>query len=75
MILLNIGSNLNSMTGDRFFNIKKTLDLIILESIKITKISSIYETPSYPNEKKPKFAGRYDKNDKYDEIYKHYKYN
>ena len=43
------------MTGDRFFNIKKTLDLIILESIKITKISSIYETPSYPNKKNPKF--------------------
>jgi len=55
MILLNIGSNLNSISGDRFFNLKKTLELIKLEKIKIIKTSSIYETPSYPNKKNPKF--------------------
>ena len=55
MILLNIGSNLDSTKGDRFFNLKKTIKLIRLENIKIIKISSIYETPSYPNKKNPKF--------------------
>ena len=55
MIFLNIGSNLSSSNGDRLFNLKKTLELITLEKIKIMKISSIYETPSYPNKKNPKF--------------------
>jgi 2-amino-4-hydroxy-6-hydroxymethyldihydropteridine diphosphokinase len=55
MIFLNIGSNLNSTKGNRFFNLKKSLQLIGLENITIVKISSIYETPSYPNEKNPKF--------------------
>ena len=55
MILLNIGSNLNTIKGDRLFNLKETIRLIRLENVKIIKISSIYETPSYPNEKKPKF--------------------
>ena len=55
MILLNIGSNLDSIKGDRFFNLKKTLDLLRLENIQIIKTSNIYETPSYPNKKDPKF--------------------
>ena len=55
MIFLNIGSNLESTNGDRLFNLKKTLVLIGLENIKIIKKSSIYETPSYPNKKNPKF--------------------
>ena len=55
MIFLNIGSNLDSKKGDRFFNLKKTLELIILEKIEIIKKSSVYETPSYPNKKNPKF--------------------
>jgi len=55
MIFLNIGSNLNSSKGDRLFNLKKTLKLIRLEEIKIIKVSSVYETPSYPNEKNPRF--------------------
>jgi len=55
MILLNIGSNLDSKKGNRFFNLKKTLKLISLENIKIISTSSIYETPSYPNKKNPKF--------------------
>jgi 2-amino-4-hydroxy-6-hydroxymethyldihydropteridine diphosphokinase len=55
MILINIGSNLNSSQGNRFFNLKKTLDLLRLENIQIIKTSNIYETPSYPNKKDPKF--------------------
>ena len=55
MILLNIGSNLDSIKGDRFFNLKKTLELIKSEKIEIIKKSSTYETPSYPNKKNPKF--------------------
>ena len=55
MILLNIGSNLDSTKGDRLFNLKESIKLIRLENIKILKISSIYETPSYPNPKNPKF--------------------
>ena len=55
MILLNIGSNLDSRFGDRLLNIKKTLKLIVFENIKITKISSIYETPSYPKKNNPKY--------------------
>ena len=55
MIFLGIGSNLNSKYGNRFSNIKKTIQLILSEEIKIKKISSFYETPSYPNQKNPKF--------------------
>ena len=55
MIILNIGSNLDSIKGDRLFNLKKSLELLRLENIKIIKLSSIYETPSYPNKKNPKF--------------------
>ena len=55
MILINIGSNMSSIHGDRFYNLNKSISLILFEQIKIIKISSIYETPSYPNKKNPKF--------------------
>jgi len=55
MIFLNIGSNLNSKNGSRIYNLSKSLDLISLEKIKIKKISKVYETPSYPNQRNPKF--------------------
>ena len=55
MIYINIGSNLNSQKGDRFYNLSKAVELININSIKILKISNIYETPSYPNSKNPKF--------------------
>ena len=55
MILINIGSNLRSTKGNRLFNLKRTLELIKLEKIKIVKVSSVYETPSYPNKNDPKF--------------------
>ena len=56
MIYLNIGSNLSSKKGNRFYNINKTIKLIKKLSVKIVKISSIYETPSYPNKSKPRFV-------------------
>jgi len=55
MIHLNIGSNLDSNHGSRFDNISLSINLIANSKIKIKKISSFYETPSYPNQKFPKF--------------------
>ena len=55
MIHLNIGSNLNSIHGSRFNNIKIAIQLLIEANLKIEKISNFYETPSYPNQKLPKF--------------------
>ena len=55
MIHLNIGSNLDSNHGSRFDNITIAINLLIESRIKIHKISNFYETPSYPNQKLPKF--------------------
>ena len=55
MIHLNIGSNLNSVHGSRFDNISIAIQLLIEAKLKIKKISNYYETPSYPNQKLPKF--------------------
>ena len=55
MILLSIGSNLNSTFGDRFANIRKSIDFLKIEKIKIKKISNFFETPSYPNNNFPRF--------------------
>jgi len=55
MIHLNIGSNLKSKFGDRFENISIAINLLVKSKIKINKISSFYETPSYPNKKLPYF--------------------
>tara|TARA_B100000579_G_C22808600_1_gene843935 strand:+ start:485 stop:1009 length:525 start_codon:yes stop_codon:yes gene_type:complete len=55
MIFLGIGSNQESKFGNRFLNIRKTIDFIQNEKIKIKKISNFYETPSYPNKRNPKF--------------------
>ncbi len=67
MIHLNIGSNLNSIYGTRFDNISIAIDLLSKSRIKIIKVSNFYETPSYPNQKQPKFLNvgviaNYDKN-------------
>ena len=56
MIHLNIGSNLNSKFGTKFENISIGINLLINSKLKINKISSFYETPSYPNKKLPKYA-------------------
>ena len=54
-VILSIGSNLNSSQGDRFYNIKKAVSYLNLNNIQIQKQSSFYETPSYPDQTKPKF--------------------
>ena len=55
MIILGIGSNLDSSFGDRFYNIDRTFYYLESYKIKILLKSSFYETPSYPNDKDPKF--------------------
>jgi 2-amino-4-hydroxy-6-hydroxymethyldihydropteridine diphosphokinase len=55
MIHLNIGSNLDSKFGNRFQNISIAVNLLINSKLTINKISSFYETPSYPNRKQPYF--------------------
>ena len=56
MIHLNIGSNLKSKHGSRFKNIALAIRLLKEAKVKIKKISSFYETPSYPNKQLPKFV-------------------
>tara|TARA_B100000424_G_scaffold269124_1_gene265365 strand:+ start:1075 stop:1386 length:312 start_codon:yes stop_codon:yes gene_type:complete len=48
---LGIGSNL----GNKISNIKKAMDLLLTKNIHIEKLSSFYETPSWPNNNFPKF--------------------
>ena len=55
MIHLNLGSNLNSNHGSRFDNISFAIQLLFEAKLKIVRISNYYETPSYPNQKLPKF--------------------
>ena len=55
MIFLGIGSNLSSSFGNRFKNIDLAISLIKENGLKIIKKSSYYETPSYPDKKKPKY--------------------
>jgi len=55
MIYLGLGSNLPSSFGDRFTNINYAIELLKEKNIKIIKKSSYYETPSFPNNKHPKF--------------------
>ena len=46
---------MKSKYGNRIENIKKALFFLKLEKIEILKISSYYESPSYPNKAHPKF--------------------
>ena len=55
MIYLNIGSNLPSTNGGREDNIKKAIKYLEELDLNLIKISSVYETPSYPNKSDPKF--------------------
>ena len=55
MIYLNIGSNLPSPNGGRIQNINKTIQLLKKLELNLIKVSSFYETPSYPNKSDPKF--------------------
>ena len=55
MIHLNIGSNLISKFGTKYENISIAIELLIKSKIEVSKISNFYATPSYPNNKLPKF--------------------
>ena len=55
MIILGLGSNLKSTYGDRFKNLSLALSYLKHHKIQILLKSSLYETPSYPNDKDPKF--------------------
>jgi 2-amino-4-hydroxy-6-hydroxymethyldihydropteridine diphosphokinase len=73
MIHLNIGSNLNSIFGNKFENISTAINFLIELKFKVKKTSNFYETPSYPNKNLPKFLnmgilGTFDKN--YNELLK-----
>ena len=77
MIHLNIGSNSDSKHGSRFDNITIAIELLTKLKIKIIKISNFYETPSYPNQKLPKFLNVgliIDYNDKYFNLLKEIKF-
>ena len=51
LIYIGIGSNL----GNKINNIEKAKFFLIQNGIKIVKVSSYYETPSWPDPTKPKF--------------------
>ena len=51
IVFLALGSNL----GDRILNLEKAKFNLILNDINILDTSSFYETPSWPNNKYPKF--------------------
>ena len=55
MIYLNIGSNLPLEEGGRETNILKAINHLKKLNLNLIKISSFYETPSYPNNSDPKF--------------------
>ena len=55
MIILGLGSNLHSSFGNRFENISLAITYLKSYKIKVIKESNFYETPSYPNNKNPKF--------------------
>jgi len=55
MILLGLGSNLSSSFGDRFQNIDLAVSTLKGYGIQLKRISSYYESLSYPNKKNPKF--------------------
>ena len=55
MIILGIGSNLSSKYGNRNQNIDLAIKHMESHGIVVKKKSSYYETPSYPDKKKPKF--------------------
>ena len=55
MVILGLGSNLSSSFGDRFKNIELALSALNNYGIIVIKRSSFYETPSFPNNKNPKF--------------------
>ena len=55
MIILSLGSNLKSKFGNRFDNLIYAMSFLEEKGVKIDKRSGFFETPSYPDKKKPKF--------------------
>ena len=55
MIILGLGSNLNSKFGNRFENLELAIKNLEKKNIKILKKSSFYESTAQPNYKDPKF--------------------
>tara|TARA_A100001011_G_scaffold206701_1_gene214872 strand:+ start:3661 stop:4173 length:513 start_codon:yes stop_codon:yes gene_type:complete len=55
MIYLNVGSNLPLTYKGKKTNILKAISHLKNLKLKMIKISSLYETPSYPNSLDPKF--------------------
>ena len=55
MVILGLGSNLESVFGDRFKNIDLAISALIGYGIQIKKKSSYYESLSYPDKTNPKF--------------------
>tara|TARA_B110000438_G_scaffold303481_1_gene365167 strand:- start:1743 stop:2255 length:513 start_codon:yes stop_codon:yes gene_type:complete len=55
MIILGIGSNLKSSFGDKINNIDLAISYLDAYGIKTIKMSSYYESESYPNKNDPKF--------------------
>ena len=55
MVILGLGSNLESSFGDRFKNIDLAITSLNNLGVSIIKKSSYYETPSYPKSINPKF--------------------
>ena len=51
VVYLGIGSNI----GNRFFFIERAKSLLITNNIQLISTSSYYETPSWPDPRKPKF--------------------
>ena len=51
LIYIGIGSNL----GNKIMNIEKAKFMLTLNKVKIIKVSSYYQSLSWPNPKKPKF--------------------
>ena len=55
MVILGLGSNLESSFGDRIKNIDLAITSLNNLGVSIIKKSSYYETPSYPKSINPKF--------------------
>ena len=53
-VYLGIGSNL----GRRVSNIEKAKSFLLEYNVNLISISKYYETPSWPDPKKPKFIGK-----------------
>ena len=55
MIILSLGSNLDSTFGNRKDNLNLAIAFLEGYGIKVEKKSSFYETPSYPDKSLPRF--------------------